>query len=105
MSCVLAFFSVTVCLAETSSPMSESRQPTLHDHLKAMEKSQERAKKLSAEDQTEIQPQIRRAELEACEKLNQDREKGLGTAEYRSQGGDQFAAFVMQFEQYCKSLQ
>jgi len=60
--------------------------------------------KLSPEDQARLQPQVRQAELEACEKLDQDRANGIGMADYQAQGGGQFSAFVMQFEQYCKSL-
>ncbi len=102
--CFAALFPVAVCLAETAPSTSQTGEPTLLDHLRAMEKSQERLMKLSPEDQARLQSQMRRAELQACDKLNQDREKGIGTAEYRDEGGDQFAAFVMQFEQYCKSL-
>jgi hypothetical protein len=102
--CFLAFLPVAVCLAETDPSTSETMQPTLLDHMRAMEQSQERLMKLSPEDQARLQPQIRQAELEACKKLNQDREKGVGMDDYQAQGGGQFAAFVMQFEQYCKSL-
>lgn len=102
--CFLTLLPAAVCLGEATPSTSETRQPTLHDHLRAMEQSQERLMKLSPEDQARLQPQVRQAEREACEKLNQDREKGIGVAEYRAQGGEQFAAFVMQFEQYCKSL-
>lgn len=91
-------------MAETASSTSETGQPTLHDHMRAMEQSQERLMKLSPEDQDRLQPQVRQAELEACAKLSDDKKKGIGVAEYQAQAGDQFAAFVMQFEQYCKSL-
>jgi len=60
--------------------------------------------KLSPEDQARLQPQVRRAELDACKKLREDREKGVGMSDYQDQGGGQFAALVMQFEQYCESL-
>ena len=102
--CFLTLLPAAVCLGETTPSTSETRQPTLHDHLRSMEQSQERLLKLSPEDQERLQPQLRRAELAACERLREDQEKGIGMAEYRAQAGDQFTAFVMQFEQYCKSL-
>ena len=102
--CFVMLLPAATCLGETTPSTSEIRQPTLHDHLRSMEQSQERLLQLSPEDQERLQPQVRRAELEACEKLREDQEKGIGVPEYRAQAGNQFAAFVMQFEQYCKSL-
>ena len=104
MLCCFVLLPTAACLGETALSSSEARQPTLQDHLRAMEQSQERLMKLSPEEQARLQPQVRQAELEACEKLDQDRANGIGMADYQTQGGGQFAAFVMQFEQYCKSL-
>ena len=102
--CFFALLPTAACFGETTPSVSEAIQPTLQDHLRAMEQSQERLMKLSSEDQEWLQPQVRQAELEACAKLGDDQKKGIGVAEYQAQAGDQFAAFVMQFEQYCKSL-
>jgi len=52
-----------------------------------------------------LQPQIQRAEREACQRLRRERLDGVPNEEYRQQGGDQFVAFAGDFERYCQTIQ
>ena len=100
--CCCLIFPVAVCLAET--PVTKSQEPQLYDHMLGMQQTQEQLLRRSPEDQERLQPQIRRAELQACQRLRQDRQEGVQEDEYRRQGGDVFVAYVLQFEQYCERI-
>ena len=95
---------VAVYSAETEPPPAQTEEPKLYDHYVGMQQTQERLSQRSPEEQKRLQPQIRRAELQACQRLRQDRQEGTREDEYSRQGGDQFVAFTQQFEQYCETL-
>lgn len=95
---------VGVCLAETEPPTSQTQEPELYDHFMGMQQTQERLPQRSLEEQERLQPQIRRAELQACQRLRKDRQKGVQDGDYRRQGGVEFEAYVLQFEKYCETL-
>jgi outer membrane lipoprotein-sorting protein len=102
--CFCLIFPVAICLAETETPMIKTQEPQLYDHMLGMKQTQEQLLRRSPEEQEQLQPQVRRAELQACQRLRQDRQEGVREDEYRRQGGDEFIAYVLQFEQYCKTL-
>ncbi|MEP6959716.1 MAG: hypothetical protein ABI980_13390 [Nitrospirota bacterium] len=68
-----------------------------------MQQTQERFSQLSPEKQERMQSQVRGSELQACQRLRQDRQEGVQEEYYRRQGGDVFVAYVLQFEQYCQT--
>ena len=90
--------------AEPEPPPTQAGEPKLYDHFVGMRLTQERLSQRSPEAQERLQPQIRRTELQACQRLRQDRQEGVREDEYRRQGGDEFVAYALQFEQYCKTL-
>ena len=102
--CFSFIFPVAVCLAGTETPMAETQEPQLYDHMLGMRQTQEQLSRRSPEEQERLQPQIRRAELQACQRLRQDRQEGVREDEYRRQGGDVFVGYVLQFEQYCERI-
>ena len=95
---------VAVFSAETAPPPTQTAEPKLYDHFVRKQQTQERLSQRPPEEQKLLQPQIRRAELQACQRLRQDRQEGTREDEYRRQGGDEFVAYVLQFEQYCQTL-
>ena len=103
-TCPVFLFNIAVCLAETGPSTSQIREPDLYDHIVAMEQTQERLSQLSPEEQERLQPEIRRAELKACQRLRKDQQEGVREEDYRRQGGDTFVANVLQFERYCETL-
>lgn len=102
--CFWLIFPVAVCLAEPETPTTKTQEPQLYDHMRGMKQTQEQLLRRSPEEQERLQPQIRRDELQACQRLRQDRQEGVQEDEYRRQGGDVFVAYVQQFEQYCETL-
>lgn len=102
--CFILILRTAVCMAETEPSATQTREPDLYDHFLAMEQTQERLSQLSLEEKERLQPQIRKAELEACDRLRRDRQKGVQDSDYRRQGGDVLVANVLQFEQYCQTL-
>jgi dsDNA-binding SOS-regulon protein len=102
--CVCLIFPVAVCLAETETPTTKTQEPQLYDHMLEMKQTQEQLLRRSPAEQERLQSQIRRAELQACQRLKQDRQEGVKEDEYRRQGGDIFVAYVQQFEQYCEGI-
>ena len=58
----------------------------------------------SLDEQARLQPQINRAERQACEQVRRERQERVPKEEYRRQGGDQFLIFAQQLEQYCLSI-
>lgn len=102
--CFCVIFPGTVCLAETETPTTKTQEPQLYDHMLGMKQTQEQLLRRSPEEQERLQPQIRRAELQACQRLKQDRQEGVQENEYRRQGGDAFVGYVLQFEQYCERI-
>lgn len=101
---VLLLCPVAVYSAETTPPPTQTEEPTLYDRFVGMRQTQERLSQRPPEEQERLQPQIRRDELQACQRLRQDRQEGVREDEYRRQGGDAFVGYVLQFEQYCQTL-
>lgn len=90
----------TIVHAESTTP-----QPELYDHYRGLQQMQQSLLRRSPEEQARLQPQVQRAEQEACRQLAQERRANVSRHRYRQQGGDEFVAFVLQFEQYCRTLQ
>ena len=102
---VLLLCPVAVYSAETAPPQpTQTEETKLYDHYVGMQQTQERLSQRSPEEQKRLQPQIRRAEAQACQRLRQDRQEGMREDEYSRQGGDQFVAFTQQFKRYCETL-
>ena len=102
--CFCFIFPVAVCLAETATPTTKTQEPQLYDHMLGMRQTQEQLSRRSPEEQERLQPQIRRAELQACQRLRQDRQEGVQDNDYQRQGGAELLASVLQFERYCETL-
>ena len=90
--------------AETGPPPTQAGEPKLYDHFVGMQQTQGGLSQRPPEEQERLQPQIRRDELQACQRLRQDRQEGVREDEYSRQGGDEFVAYVLQFEKYCETL-
>jgi hypothetical protein len=101
---VLLMFPVVVYSAETGPPPTQTEEPKLYDHYRSLMRMQESLAGRSLEEQTRLQPQIQRAEQQACERLRKERQERVSIEEYRQQGGDQFLFFAQQFEQYCQTI-
>ena len=99
---VVIMFPVAISLAQTEPSVIQT--PDLYDHFVAMQQTQERLSRLSPEEKEPLQPKIRRSELQACQRLRQDRQEGVQDDDYRRQGGDVFIGYVLQFEKYCETL-
>jgi hypothetical protein len=102
--CLYLILPVAVCLADTGTPGVKTQEPQLYDYMLGIRQAQEQLLRRSPEEQERLQPQIRRAELQACQRLKQDQQEGVREDEYRRQGGDVFVGYVLQFEQYCERL-
>jgi hypothetical protein len=57
------------------------------------------------EQQQRLQPMVQQAEWRACGRLRQDQRHRTSLEGYYLQGGDQFVAFVLPFDQYCKAFE
>lgn len=101
---VLLLCPAAVYSAETDVSKTQAEEPKLHDHFVEMQQTQARLSQRSPEEQSRLQPQIRRAELQACQRLRKDRQEGVREDDYHRQGGDEFVANVLQFERYCETL-
>lgn len=99
---VTVTFTAATGSAKSEQPVQE--EPRLFDHYVALQQMQERFFQRSPEDQTRLQPQLRHAERQACQRLERERQERVSAEEYRNQGGNEFVAFVEQFEQYCQTL-
>ena len=96
---------VAVYSAETAPPPTQTEEPNMYDHYLSMQRMQEDLAGRSPEEQSRLQPQIQRAEREACQRLRRERQERVPDEEYRQQGGDQFVAFAGDFERYCQTIQ
>jgi hypothetical protein len=81
---------------------SETEMSTEFRDLKALQMDLHR---LPPEKQERLQPKVRQAELQACQKLREEQRKGVRSETYRQEGGDELVAFVQQFGYYCQTLQ
>jgi len=91
--------------AETEPPPTQTEEPKLYDHYLSLKRMQESMAGRSLEEQARLQPQIQRAEQQACERVRRERQERVPKEEYRQQGGDQFLVFAQQLEQYCQTIQ
>lgn len=98
---VILLCSVATSSAETDTPPGQ-KELRLYDHYVILQRMQETMAGHSLEEQARLQPQINRAERQACEQVRREREEGVPKEEYRQQGGDQFLVFAQQIEQYCQ---
>jgi hypothetical protein len=96
---------VAVYSEEVKQPPTQTEEPKLYEHYLSMQGMQENLAARSPEEQSRLQPQIQRAEQEACQRLRRERQEGIPDEEYRQQGGDHFLAFAGQFERYCQTIQ
>jgi hypothetical protein len=96
---------VVVYSEEPKQPPTQTEEPKLYEHYLSMQRMQEDLAARSPEEQARLQPQIQRAEREACQRLRRERHEGVPDEEYRQQGGDQFVAFAGDFERYCQTIQ
>lgn len=90
---------------ETEPPPTQTEEPKLYDHYLSLKRMQESMAGRSLEEQARLQPQIQRAEQQACERVRRERQERVPKEQYRQQGGDQFLVFAQQFEQYCETIQ
>jgi hypothetical protein len=95
---------VAVYSAETEPPPTQTEEPKLYDHYLSLKRMQESMAGRSHEEQTRLQPQIQRAERQACERVRRERQERVPKEEYRQQGGDEFLVFAQQLEQYCEAI-
>jgi nitrate/nitrite-specific signal transduction histidine kinase len=83
--------------AKAATEMSEQ-----YHGLQQMQKDLHR---LPSEKQEQLQPKVRQAELQACQKLREEQRKGVRPETYQEEGGAELLAFVQQFDHYCQMLQ
>ena len=91
--------------AETEPPPTKTEELKLYDHYLSLKRMQESLAGRSLEEQARLQPQIQRAEQQACERVRRERQARVPKEEYRQQGGDEFLVFAQQLEQYCQTIQ
>ena len=102
--CVAMLLPATFCWGESESGASQNQKPNLIDHFQEMEQLQQQMPGRSLDEQARLQPQMQRAEREACRRLAKDRQDHVSQSEYQRQGGADFSALVLQFERYCETL-
>lgn len=100
---VFLLYPMALYSAETETPPAQ-KEPRLYDHYLALKHMQESMAGRSLDEQARWQPQINRAERQACEQVRRERQERVPKEEYRRQGGDQFLIFAQQLEQYCLSI-
>lgn len=91
--------------AEAEPPPIQTEEPKLYDHYLSLKRMQESLASRSLEEQARLQPQIDRAERQACQQVRRERQERVPKEEYRRQGGEEFLVFAQQFEQYCQTIQ
>ena len=103
---LLCFFLIlpVVCWAESEPEQSQTQELNLYDHYVSLKRMQESLAGRPLEEQSRLQPQIHRAEREACDRLRKERHDHVPKEQYRQQGGDQFVVFAQQYEQYCETI-
>ena len=94
LACFPLFLEIAIADEETSE--------TYLNYL-ALQKLQQEAHKLALERQQRLQPLLHEAERRACAALRKEQRKGVPPATYHQEGGDQFLAFVLQFDRYCQA--
>lgn len=99
----LLFLCPGVGYSADPEPPAKAQEPKLYDHYLSLKQMQESLSSRSIEEQTRLQPQLQRAEQQACDRLKRERQEQVPKEEYRQQGGDEFLIFVLQFEQHCQA--
>jgi hypothetical protein len=97
-----ALFASCLGLSIPDVGISETQMSSEYRDLKALQMDLHR---LPPEKQERLQPKVRQAELQACQKLREEQRKGVRSETYRHEGGDELVAFVQQFDYYCQTLQ
>lgn len=97
-----ALFASCLGLSIPDVGFSETEMSSEYRDLKALQMDLHR---LPPEKQERLQPKVRQAELQACQKLREEQRKGVRSETYRQEGGDELVAFVQQFDYYCQTLQ
>jgi hypothetical protein len=99
---IVASFAFSLCLGVPEMGFSETEMSGEFRHLKALQTDLHR---LPADKQERLQPKVRQAELQACQKLREEQRKGVRPETYHQEGGAELLAFVQQFDHYCQMLQ
>jgi Spy/CpxP family protein refolding chaperone len=99
--CGCLLFAVATYAAEADTSPNVTPEPNLYDHYVSMKQMQEHLAGRSLEEQAKLQPQIQRAQSQACARLQKDHQERIPREEYRRQGGDEFLVFSLELEQWC----
>lgn len=99
---IVASFAFSLCLGVSDISFSETEMSGEFRSLKALQTDFHR---LPPEKQEQLQPKMRLAELQACQKLREEQRKGVRPETYQQEGGAELLAFVQQFDHYCQMLQ
>jgi hypothetical protein len=99
---IAASFAFSLGLGVPDISFSETEMSGEFRSLKALQTDLHR---LPPDKQERLQPKVRQAELQACQKLREERRKGVRPETYQQEGGAELLAFVQQFDHYCQMLQ
>jgi len=102
---LLLILPATISWAQSEPEQPRAQEPTLYDHYQSLKRMEESLGRMTVDEQTRVQPQVQRAQRQACEKLRKERREGVSKEEYRRQGGDEFLVFAWQLEFYCQTSQ
>lgn len=102
---LLLIMPATISWAQSEPEQPQAQEPTLYDHYQSLKRMEESLGRMTVDEQTRVQPQVQRAQRQACEKLRKERREGVSKEEYRRQGGDEFLVFAWQLEFYCQTSQ
>ena len=102
--CIMLILPAADCWAESGTAESPTQEPSFYDHYLNLQHMQERFNQKTLDEQARLQPQMRRAEREACQQLRKEQQERASQEYYRRQGGNQFVAFALDFERYCEKL-
>ena len=72
---MLLLFPGAAYSAEIEPPLTQTEEPKLYDHYLSLKQMQESLAGRSLEEQTRLQPQIQRAERQACQRLRRERQE------------------------------
>lgn len=89
--------------AQSEPNQPQAQEPTLYDHYQSLKRMEESLGTRTVDEQVRLQPQIQRAQRQACERLQKDHRERVPREEYRRQGGDEFLVFAWQLEFYCQT--
>ena len=103
--CLLLLLPATVSWAQSEPEQPQAQEPTLYDHYQSLKRMEESLGRMTVDEQARVQPQVQRAQRQACEKLRKERQEGVPREDYRRQGGDEFLVFAWQLEFYCQTSQ